>query len=99
MAKPFALKSGGFVVKASAVRGAGGGNAEAGLANLKKAYGAKPIRGPGTGTSDSIPAKIDGKHPAKVSNKEAYIPPEKVRAAGGSKKLHAVQTKLGRKAR
>lgn len=99
MGKPFALKSGGFVVKAKAVRGAGGGDAEVGLANLKKSLGAKPIRGAGTGTSDSIPAKIDGKHPARVSNKEAYLSPKQVRAAGGAKKLQAVQTKLSRKAK
>ncbi len=99
MAKPFPLKSGGFVLKAKAVRGAGGGNAETGLAKLKGALGAKPIRGAGTGTSDSIPAMIDGKHPAKVSNKEAYLTPKQARAAGGSKKLHAIQTKLSRKAK
>lgn len=99
MNKPFALKSGGFVIRAKAVRGAGGGSAEEGLKKLKKSFGAKPIRGSGSGTSDSIPAKIDGKHPARVSNKEAYISPKRVREAGGAKKLQAMQTKLARKAR
>lgn len=32
------------------------------------------VRGPGTGTSDSIPAVIDGKHPARLSDGEYVIP-------------------------
>jgi len=91
------MKTGGFVMKASAVRGAGNGNAEKGLQKLKKDHGAKPIRGPGTGTSDSIAASIDGKHPAKLSNKEAYIPPKNVKSAGGAKKLSAKQSNLSSK--
>jgi len=31
------------------------------------------VRGPGTGTSDSVPAEIDGEHPARVSNGEYVI--------------------------
>ena len=97
MKKPFQMKSGGFVMKAAAVRGAGKGNAEKGLEKLKKDYGAKPVRGPGTGTSDSVPASIDGKQPVRLSNKEAYIPPKNVKAAGGAKKLSAKQSNLSRK--
>jgi hypothetical protein len=93
------MKSGGFVMKAAAVRGAGNGDAERGLSTLGKRYGAKPIRGAGTGISDSIPAKIDGKYPARLSNKEAYVPPKNVKAAGGPKKLQATQAKLSRKVR
>jgi hypothetical protein len=38
------------------------------------------IVGPGTGTSDSIPALVDGQEPIKVSNGEFYISPEVVAA-------------------
>lgn len=40
------------------------------------------IRGPGTGNSDSIRAKIDGVQPAGLSDGEYEIPPETVRAVG-----------------
>lgn len=41
------------------------------------------ITGPGTGTSDSIPAvNVDTGEPMKVSNGEVYIPPEVVQAVG-----------------
>lgn len=82
------LESGGFVMPAYAVRAAGGGDTEAGLAALGQKYGAQPIRGPGTGTSDSIPARIDGKTPARVSNGEAYVPRENVKKNGGSAKFY-----------
>lgn len=82
------LESGGFVVPAYAVRAAGGGDTEAGLAALSQKYGARPIRGPGTGTSDSIPARIDGKTPARVSNGEAYVPRESVKRHGGSARFY-----------
>jgi hypothetical protein len=52
--------------------------------------GAIPIRGPGTGTSDSIPTTIDGVRPAKVSNGEAYVPRKRVKQAGGAKRLYAL---------
>lgn len=82
------LESGGFVMPAYAVRAAGGGDTEAGLAALSQKYGAQPIRGPGTGTSDSIPARIDGKTPARVSNGEAYVPRESVKQNGGSARFY-----------
>lgn len=50
------------------------------------------IDGPGTGTSDSIPAEIDGAHPARVSDGEYHIPPEVVQAIGADK-LEALRQK------
>lgn len=90
----FPMQTGGFVMTNKAVKGAGSGSEEKGLMALKKRLGAKPIRGNGHGTSDSIPAKIDGKHPAKVSNGEAYVPPEKVKKAGGSRKMYETMRRL-----
>ena len=90
----FPMQSGGFVMTNKAVKGAGKGDENDGLRTLQKHLGAKPIRGKGHGTSDSIPAKIDGKQPARVSNGEAYVPPEKVKKAGGSRKMYEVMRKL-----
>lgn len=41
------------------------------------------VKGPGTGTSDSIPAVIDGKHPAALSNNEFVFTERAVRGFGG----------------
>ena len=41
------------------------------------------IRGPGTGTSDSIPANIDGREEVRLSDGEYVIPRNAVDAAGG----------------
>ena len=84
----FPMQTGGFVVPKYAVDAAGAGDNEKGLMALKRHVGAKPIRGKGTGTSDSIPAKIDGKQPARVSNGEAYVPPKNVKKAGGSAQFY-----------
>jgi hypothetical protein len=43
---------------------------------------ARMVEGPGTGTSDSIPAVIDGGQPAALSDGEVVIPADAVRAAG-----------------
>jgi hypothetical protein len=78
------LEDGGFVLTKKAVDGMGGQReAAAGLGSI-------PIRGPGTGTSDSIPTTIDGVRPAKVSNGEAYVPRKRVKQAGGAKRLYAL---------
>ena len=90
----FPMQTGGFVMTNKAVKGAGSGSEEKGLMALKKHLGAKPIRGKGHGTSDSIDAKIDGKHQARVSNGEAYVPPEKVKKAGGSRKMYETMRRL-----
>ena len=42
----------------------------------------RPISGPGTGTSDSIPAVINGQHPAALSAGEFVIPAAVVKAKG-----------------
>jgi hypothetical protein len=50
-----------------------------------------PIQGPGTGTSDSIPATIDGSQPARLSNGEYVIPAAVVDALGQDFFDHIVQ--------
>jgi len=95
----FQMQSGGFVIPKYAVDAVGGGNNDRGLVALKRKIGAKPIRGKGTGTSDSIPAKIDGKIPAKVSNGEAYAPPASVKRAGGTKQLYGMMAAAKAKTR
>lgn len=90
------MEDGGFVMTKKAVDGAGGPQ---GIRQLVP--GARPIRGPGTGTSDSIPATIQGPNgvtPAKVSNGEAYVPRAAVQQAGGPKRMYALMNSLQRKA-
>lgn len=93
--KPVAMEDGGFVMTKRAVDGAGGPQ---GIQALLP--GARPIRGPGTGTSDSIPAYIQGRSgvtPAKVSNGEAYIP-RRAQPPGGTRELYAMMRQLERRA-
>lgn len=87
-----AMEDGGFVMTKKAVDGAGG------IGGLKQHVPeAQHIRGPGTGTSDSIPARIQGQDgtvaPARVSNGEAYIPPGR-----NTQSLYALMRALERKA-
>ena len=94
--RPFPMQDGGFVMTKRAVDGAGGPQ---GLAQLLP--NARMIRGPGTGTSDSIPATIQGRNgvtPAKVSNGESYVPPEGVEQAGGAQALYNLMNNLQRRA-
>lgn len=93
---PVAMEDGGFVMTKKAVDGAGGPQ---GIQSLLP--GARPIRGPGTGTSDSIPAYIQGRNgatPARVSNGEAYVPKRTVQQAGGSRQLYNLMNMLQRRA-
>lgn len=93
---PVAMEDGGFVMTKKAVDGAGGPR---GIQSLLP--GARPIRGPGTGTSDSIPAYIRGRNtvtPARVSNGEAYVPKRTVQQAGGSRQLYNLMNMLQRRA-
>lgn len=92
------LESGGFVVPADVVSDLGNGSSSAGLELLSKRLGAKPIKGPGDGMSDSIPTSIEGKQKAAVARDEAYIPREQVAKAGGSKKLYAMMDKVRQQA-
>lgn len=90
------MEDGGFVMTKKAVDGAGGPR---GLTSLIP--GSEMIRGPGTGTSDSIPATIQGPNgitPAKVSNGEAYVPKAVVDDQGGADKMYALMNSLQRSA-
>lgn len=85
------MEDGGFVMTKKAVDGAGG---PGGIQQLVP--GARMIRGPGTGTSDEIPAVINGQNgqtPARLSNGEAYVPPGR-----NTKGLYALMHQLERKA-
>lgn len=91
--RPMQMEDGGFVMTKRAVDGAGGPQ---GIAQLLPQ--AKLIRGPGTGTSDDIPATIEGNTPARVSNGEMYVPRAQVKQAGGAPALYALMNKLQRSA-
>jgi hypothetical protein len=92
------LEDGGFVLTKKAVDGIGGGSNKKGQKVASKGLGALPIKGKGTGTSDSIKTSIDGKIPARVSNGEAYIPKRNVKKAGGANKLYALMRNAERRA-
>lgn len=87
------LEDGGFVLTKKAVDGIGKGSNDRGQRVAAAGLGAIPIKGPGTGTSDSIPTTIDGKRPALVSNGEAYVPRDQVKRRGGAKKFYALMKK------
>jgi hypothetical protein len=90
------LAKGGFVVPADVVSMLGEGSTDAGLRALQAKYGptVSPIKGPGTGQSDSITTSIEGRAPARVADGEAYIPPQTVAKHGGAKKLYDVLNKV-----
>ena len=87
------LEDGGFVLTKKAVDGLGKGSNKKGQENARRGLGAIPIKGPGTGTSDSIKTNIDGKHPALISNGEAYVPKRQVAKRGGAKAFYALMNK------
>lgn len=88
------LRTGGFVVPADVVSALGNGSTDAGLEALMRKYNAQPIDGPGDGMSDSIPTTIEGKQKARVARGEAYLSPEQVQRAGGTKKLYAMLDRI-----
>lgn len=88
------LEQGGFVIPADVVSMIGNGSSDAGLEALAQYLGATPIDGPGDGQSDSIPADIDGAPVAAVARQEAYLSPERVRAAGGEEKLYELLNRV-----
>lgn len=96
---PVPMQDGGFVMTKRAVDGAGGPQ---GIQSLVPQ--ARMIRGPGTGTSDSIPAYIQGPNgqtPARVSNGEAYVPPQgdnPTERAQKTRQLYALMKSLERRA-
>lgn len=92
LVQPFPMQDGGFVMTKRAVDGAGGPR---GL--QQRVPEAVLIEGPGHGTSDSIPAVIEGSNgvtPARVSNGEMYVPPG--RDTGG---LYSLMRSLERNAK
>jgi hypothetical protein len=92
------LEDGGFVLTKKAVDGLGKGDNTRGQKAASRGLGAIPIRGKGTGTSDSIKTSIEGKRPALVSNGEAYVPKKQVSKHGGAKKFYALMKKAERRA-
>jgi hypothetical protein len=84
------LEEGGFVLTKKAVDGLGKGDNKKGQAAAQAGLGAIPIKGKGTGTSDSIRTTIAGRQPALVSNGEAYVPARKVKENGGAKAFYAL---------
>lgn len=93
-----ALKNGSFVVDARTVSELGNGSSNAGQEVLAK-IGGKPIRGPGDGVSDSIPAMIAGGQEARVARDEVKFDPEAVKMLGrgnakrGADKLYSIMEK------
>ena len=92
------LDNGAFIIDARTVSELGNGSSSAGQELLAR-YGGMPIRGKGDGVSDSIPANIDGRQPARVARDEVKFDPEAVRRFGGGdhalgvKRLHALMDK------
>jgi len=79
--------------------------AHGGIANLGSySDGGRMLKGPGDGMSDSIPANIAGKRPARLADGEFVIPADVVSHLGngstdaGAKQLYAMMDKV-RKAR
>jgi hypothetical protein len=76
------LDDGAFIVDARSVSELGNGSSSAGQERLAQ-LGGKPIKGPGDGVSDSIPATIGGNTPARVARDEVLFDKEAVRRMGG----------------
>jgi len=76
------LDDGAFIVDARSVSELGNGSSSAGQERLAQ-LGGKPIKGPGDGVSDSIPATIGGDTPARVARDEVLFDKEAVRRMGG----------------
>jgi hypothetical protein len=93
------LEDGGFVLTKKAVDGLGKGDNKKGQKVASRGLGAIPIRGKGTGTSDSIKTSIEGKRPALVSNGEAYVPKKQVAKRGGAKAFYALMDKAEKQAK
>jgi len=98
------LEDGGFVLTKKAVDGLGKGSNKKGQRVASAGLGAIPIkgagakRGPKAGVDDKIKTTIDGKHPARVSNGEAYVPRKEVKRRGGAQKFYDLMKKAERRA-
>lgn len=86
------MDDGAFVVDARTVSELGNGSSSAGQELLAR-MGGRPVKGPGDGVSDSIPAKIGGTQEARVARDEVIFPSEAVKKLGGAKKLYALMDK------
>lgn len=92
------LADGAFVVDARTVSELGNGSSNAGHELLAR-MGGRPVRGPGDGVSDSIPARIGRDQPARVARDEVIFSPEAVRRVGngnerrGADKLYSLMDK------
>lgn len=78
--------------------------AEGGISSLGHySDGGQMLRGPGDGVSDSIPASIEGKRPARLADGEFVIPARAVSELGngsteaGSKQLYAMLDRIAAK--
>jgi hypothetical protein len=92
------LEDGGFVVPADVTFYMGNHNTEAGQERLAQMYGGQPIKGKGTGLSDSIPTSIEGKEPARIANGEVYISRKAVMSHGGPEKFYKMMDKVRKQA-
>jgi len=78
--------------------------AQGGISNLGSysdyARGGRMLKGPGDGMSDSIPASIAGKRPARLATEEFVVPADVVSHLGngssdaGAKQLYAMMDKV-----
>lgn len=86
------MDDGAFVVDARTVSELGNGSSNAGQELLAR-LGGRPVKGPGDGVSDSIPANIGGTQEARVARDEVIFPAKAVKRLGGAKKLYALMDK------
>lgn len=84
------MRDGAFVVDARTVSELGNGSSNAGMEMLSR-MGGQPVRGPGDGVSDSVPAKIGGKQQARVARDEVIFQPDAVRRIGGGSEKRGTQ--------
>ena len=84
------MGDGSFVVDARTVSELGNGSSNAGM-DLLSRMGGQPVRGPGDGVSDSVPASIGGKQEARVARDEVIFPPAAVRRVGGGSEKRGTQ--------
>lgn len=84
------MHDGAFVVDARTVSELGNGSSNAGIEALSR-LGGQPVRGPGDGVSDSVPASIGGKQEARVARDEVIFQPEAVKRIGGGSEKRGTQ--------